>query len=369
MKYLLFLLFPIVAFGQRTISFQITFPTAYTERMLQVEVDAGKGMRHVPVELNNGELSFQLLVHASRAHLRISYQVAGAVTPVQHNFLADGLEPFILQFSNAHPPLTSFKLSGGTDLNTAVTAYQAYMKPRERAVADFYQANAEALEQKDPEVQKRFDAKIRALNQSRLDYVQKQPGAYYSFLILKNQLLRTTLTPEAIAAVWTTSFPKTLRNTWEGERVTQYLRAKQLGPGDLAPLFSVKTADGDDLSLSDYRGKQTVLLIFWASWCSFCRAEIPELRSIRAMFPEEQLIMIGISQDVNREDWLKTISEEKLDWRQVLQDEQIAQLYPAVALPTIVLIDQDGVIRLKGEGFREDRMPELRMALAELFNG
>lgn len=49
--------------------------------------------------------------------------------------------------------------------------------------------------------------------------------------------------------------------------------------GDKAPDFSVKTLDGRDLKLVDFKGR-FVLLDFWATWCAPCVAELPNIRRL-----------------------------------------------------------------------------------------
>ncbi len=49
--------------------------------------------------------------------------------------------------------------------------------------------------------------------------------------------------------------------------------------GELAPPFEATSLDGRPINLQNYRGKH-VLLIFWASWCAPCIAELPDFKAL-----------------------------------------------------------------------------------------
>lgn len=69
--------------------------------------------------------------------------------------------------------------------------------------------------------------------------------------------------------------------------------------GSLAPDFSLKTLDGDSIKLSDYRGKNPVYIIFWATWCPACKEEIPKLKEIYSQFQPKGLVMLAVNVGIN----------------------------------------------------------------------
>ncbi len=67
-------------------------------------------------------------------------------------------------------------------------------------------------------------------------------------------------------------------------------------PGDLAPTWRATGYDGNEIKSSDFHG-QYVILDFWATWCSPCIAEIPNLAKVYEEFRGDQLEVIGLSID------------------------------------------------------------------------
>ncbi len=67
--------------------------------------------------------------------------------------------------------------------------------------------------------------------------------------------------------------------------------------GTLASDFSAQDTNGATLHLSDYLGKDVVLLDFWATWCQPCLEEMPHLRRIYEANKSRGFVVIGVSMD------------------------------------------------------------------------
>src|SRR5260370_33884842 len=63
--------------------------------------------------------------------------------------------------------------------------------------------------------------------------------------------------------------------------------------GNLALEFQLARMDGSTLSLGDLRG-QPAVLVFWASWCPFCREEAPHVNKLAAEFESRGVHVFGV---------------------------------------------------------------------------
>lgn len=114
--------------------------------------------------------------------------------------------------------------------------------------------------------------------------------------------------------------------------------------------FNSEAMDGRPVSPADYRGK-VVLIDYWATWCSPCMEEMPNVVRIYRKYHEQGLEIIGVSLD--REGAEQTIrevmNEYGMTWRQVYDGKywqaELARLNNIRSIPATFLIDRKGNIR------------------------
>jgi len=115
--------------------------------------------------------------------------------------------------------------------------------------------------------------------------------------------------------------------------------------GDTAPALSLTTFSGQPFALSALKG-HVVIVNFWASWCSPCRAEMPALNSFYQAHHAQGLDVIGISADRSRDrdDAVKIMNE--VGYPGGMMGEATANGFGAPgSLPITYVIDKTGVIR------------------------
>jgi peroxiredoxin len=136
--------------------------------------------------------------------------------------------------------------------------------------------------------------------------------------------------------------------------------------GTLAPDISLPSPEGDTIKLSSTRGS-IVLLDFWASWCTPCRKENPNLVTVYNMYHKKGFQIYQVSLDKTRDAWLKGIQDDHLDKWIHVSDVQywnsiVVPLYKIESIPANFLLDKEGHViasNLRGE--------RLQTKLAELF--
>src|SRR5712691_11344469 len=68
------------------------------------------------------------------------------------------------------------------------------------------------------------------------------------------------------------------------------------GADSPGPEFRLKDLQGQDVLLSQYRGK-VVLVNFWATWCTPCRIEIPWLIELQEKYSSRGFTVLGVAMD------------------------------------------------------------------------
>lgn len=124
--------------------------------------------------------------------------------------------------------------------------------------------------------------------------------------------------------------------------------------GRKAPELAFKSPDGKIIKLSSLRGKM-VLIDFWASWCPPCRQDNPRLVGLYHEFKDNKFkegngfTIYSVSLDKKKDDWIKAIKKDSLEWKSHVSDlggweSEPAKIYKVYSIPVNFLINEDGII-------------------------
>lgn len=138
--------------------------------------------------------------------------------------------------------------------------------------------------------------------------------------------------------------------------------------GAQAPDFALRDLEGNEVRLSDYRGR-TVLLTFWATWCGPCRLEMPTFEDRYLELKDDGFTVLGLNFDEPVEDVSAFRDELGLSFPLLLDPGGIVQrLYRIRGYPSSIFVDPQGVVRivhigLITEGQLRDYLVELGYSL------
>ncbi|MCB9425595.1 MAG: AhpC/TSA family protein [Flavobacteriales bacterium] len=221
--------------------------------------------------------------------------------------------------------------------------------------------NDQASAQKYSDEYYKIDKEILDLN---FNYVKNHPNSFISVLVLSDIIHKSDVDLQQVMKYFN-GLSSELKHTVKGKSITDaYENLTRVEVRKKAPFFTGATPDGKALSLTDVKGKVT-LIDFWASWCGPCRKESPYLVKTYNDFKDKGLSIISISLDENKDNWKEAITTDHLNWHHVSNlkgwNEPIAQLYNVKGIPAAFLMDENGVIVAK-----DLRQKDLYNKIAEL---
>jgi peroxiredoxin len=111
------------------------------------------------------------------------------------------------------------------------------------------------------------------------------------------------------------------------------------------PAFSSRLMDGRLLSSADLRGK-VVLVNVWATWCPWCKKEMPAIESFYRDYRSRGFTVLALSTDDKPEDVARYLADKGLSFDVAMMDAgHVAAFGPVKRLPTSFIIDTEGRLR------------------------
>jgi len=119
--------------------------------------------------------------------------------------------------------------------------------------------------------------------------------------------------------------------------------------------ISGPTSEGRMVSLNERRG-HPVAVVFWASWCKYCRHELLHLEEIQRQYEPQGLKIFGVNADKNTAEFLAFCRQRKISWSNIHYGSQtgrpsanpLIKRYELHRLPAIYLVNREGKVTMIG---------------------
>jgi thiol-disulfide isomerase/thioredoxin len=110
-----------------------------------------------------------------------------------------------------------------------------------------------------------------------------------------------------------------------------------------APSWTLVSANGESVDFPPANGRPA-LLLFWATWCPYCKAFMPHVQSILDEFPNSGLVVYAISFKDDG-DPAAVVERQGFDFLVLPNGEAVAEAYGVKTTPGLLLVDAAGMIR------------------------
>ena len=146
-----------------------------------------------------------------------------------------------------------------------------------------------------------------------------------------------------------------------------WLGAQEAGipVGNVAPNATLETLDGKPAQLSQWVGRMPVVLEFWASWCSNCKALEPEMQKVaRAYGRQVKFVGVAVSANQTPDRVRRYIQQHALPMEMLYDRAGTAvDAYDVPATSYVVVIDRTGKVVYTGSGGTQELTAAIRKAL------
>jgi thiol-disulfide isomerase/thioredoxin len=135
--------------------------------------------------------------------------------------------------------------------------------------------------------------------------------------------------------------------------------------GTQAAALTLPDLEGAPYDLGQVIGKKPVLVQFWATWCSLCRALMPELQKVRAVYGDRvELIGVNVTVNESKARVARYLERHKPPYR-TLWDEKgaAARAYDAPSTSYVMVLDSAGKVVYTGVGADQDLVAAVKKAV------
>jgi thiol-disulfide isomerase/thioredoxin len=219
------------------------------------------------------------------------------------------------------------------------------------------------------------------LNATWLSFVLENPKSFVTPYYLNMLQANEAISLDSVKSIFN-GLDITIQNSKYAKYIKDDIRKQENTLiGSIAPDFKAIDLNDKTVTLSEFKGRNVVLLDFWASWCVPCRKSIPYLKGLYRKYNSKGLEIIAVSLDMDKKAWIAAVKKDSTciwhhvpvaekygaDPDQITKDDIYAN-YFVQGIPLQILIDKNGKIIGRWERYSIDDQESLDRKLAEILN-
>ncbi len=343
------------------LNFKIVLPQNLDDSKILLMIDDGLGQKMTPIKFENHIGYITNDIKSTYATLVILYpETENRLYSARFLINAKSTVVFFSKVDTMQNPLANYTLKNAIDVDKCKEFLSLKSHAKKEFETNAFYANEYSKLSSDSSILN-YNNSSRQLALKAIGYIKEHGKNYFSFWYFRteiaNELLKTNQLE--LYEIFNTAFPVKFQQSYEGKSLKALIEGNLfVKKGNAAPLLTVKDYKGKVISSDSFRGKY-VLLAFWATWCKPCVEEIPLLKKIRALYPEEKLQIISVSCDKDSMAFIKKITESKMDWTHVFGNNNLQNLFGNKPIPALYLIDPKGVIAFSRWEDEEEKLQEI----------
>jgi thiol-disulfide isomerase/thioredoxin len=113
--------------------------------------------------------------------------------------------------------------------------------------------------------------------------------------------------------------------------------------------FTGKTLKGEAWNLADHRGRRPVVVNFFATWCSPCQQELPELLEIKDKYRDRDLELVVVTDEPAADILNSNVAEARVTF--LVDAQNVKKAYGIDAIPHTIVFNREGEVEMEIHGY------------------